>query len=101
MAGWDRRPLERSARQIALDIGPDCDVVLLGSIASAKGRGRLAGYFRRAPGVSARTSSVEGTWSRGGLMLRRASAREELVYVPVGGAVRHGQRPPKLDRGRA
>ena len=35
--------------------------------------------------------------SRGGLMLRCASAGEELAYVPVAGAVRHGQRPPKLD----
>ena len=31
-----RRPLERSARALAREIGPDCDVVLLGSIASPK-----------------------------------------------------------------
>src|SRR5438046_296028 len=31
-----RRPLERSCRALAGEIGPECDVVLLGSIASAK-----------------------------------------------------------------
>ncbi len=34
--------------------------------------------------------------SRGGLMLRCVSAAEELVYVPIAGAVRHGVRPPRL-----
>jgi hypothetical protein len=34
--------------------------------------------------------------SRGGLLLRCARAGEELTYVPVQGAVRHGPRPPKL-----
>src|SRR4029453_4375980 len=31
-----RRPLEKSARALAREIGPDCDVVLLGSVASPK-----------------------------------------------------------------
>jgi len=31
-----RRPLETSARALALEVGPDCDVVLLGSVASPK-----------------------------------------------------------------
>jgi hypothetical protein len=31
-----RRPLERSARALRDEIGPDCDVILLGSIASGK-----------------------------------------------------------------
>ena len=34
--------------------------------------------------------------SRGGLLLRCVAAGEELPYVPVKGAVRHGPRPPKL-----
>jgi hypothetical protein len=37
-----------------------------------------------------------GDMSRGGLMLRSASAGAELAYVSVEGAVRHGARPPKL-----
>jgi hypothetical protein len=39
--------------------------------------------------------------SRGGLMLRCVDAGTELDYVPVSGAVRHGQRPPKLEPARA
>ncbi len=35
--------------------------------------------------------------SRGGLLLRCVSSLEELRYIPVAGAVRTGQRPPKLE----
>jgi hypothetical protein len=35
--------------------------------------------------------------SRGGLLLRSVSERRELEYIPVAGAVRHGQRPARLD----
>jgi hypothetical protein len=38
-----------------------------------------------------------GDMSRGGLLLRCVSTAEELAYVPVAGAVRHGARPAKLD----
>ena len=38
-----------------------------------------------------------GDMSRGGLLLRCVASGEQLTYVPVAGAVRHGQRPPKLD----
>ena len=38
-----------------------------------------------------------GDMSRGGLLLRHAREGRELEYVPVRGAVRHGQRPPKLE----
>jgi hypothetical protein len=34
--------------------------------------------------------------SRGGLLLRCVRSGEELEYVPVEGAVRHGPRPPRL-----
>jgi hypothetical protein len=34
--------------------------------------------------------------SRGGLLLRCAEADQELEYIPVAGAIRHGKRPPKL-----
>jgi hypothetical protein len=91
-----RRPLERSARTIALDIGPDCQVVLLGSIASSKYVDVLQGIFGERL-VFPADFVGRGDMSRGGLMLRCASAREELRYIPVAGAVRHGQKPPKLD----
>jgi hypothetical protein len=39
-----------------------------------------------------------GDMSRGGLMLRCAREHRELSYAPVVGAIRHGPRPPKLER---
>jgi hypothetical protein len=90
-----RRPLLASARALADEIGPDCDVVLLGSIASAKYVEILTEVF----GERLRFPIDfvgRGDMSRGGLLLRCASSGEELPYVTVQGAVRHGPRPPKL-----
>jgi hypothetical protein len=90
-----RRPLLASARAIADELGPDCDLVLLGSIASAKYVDVLTEVF----GSRLRFPIDfvgRGDMSRGGLLLRCARSGEELPYVPVEGAVRHGPRPPKL-----
>ena len=90
-----RRPLLASAGALAEEIGPDCDVVLLGSIASAKYVDILTEVF----GGRLRFPIDfvgRGDMSRGGLLLRCARSGEELPYVPVQGAVRHGPRPPKL-----
>ena len=90
-----RRPLEASARALLAEIGPDCDVVLLGSVASPKYitvLGRIFGERLQFPIAFV----GRGDMSRGGLMLRHASDGVELEYVPVIGAVRHGVRPPKL-----
>jgi hypothetical protein len=38
-----------------------------------------------------------GDMSRGGLLLRAARSGEELRYVPVAEAIRHGPRPARLD----
>ena len=88
-------PLDRGARALHAAIGPDCDVVLLGSIASGKYVDLLLPVFGHRlmfpPEFVGR-----GDMSRGGLMLRRAADGLELEYVPLAGAVRHGQRPPKL-----
>jgi hypothetical protein len=90
-----RRPLERSARTLLAEVGPDCDIVLLGSIASAKYTGVLGSVFGdrlRFP-----VDFVgRGDMSRGGLLLRSAAAGCELDYVPVAGAILHGVRPPRL-----
>lgn len=91
-----REPLERSARALAEDIGPACEVVLLGSIASGKYVDVLQQIFRDRL-VFPSDFVGRGDMSRGGLMLRCVVARQELAYAPVAGAVRHGQRPPKLD----
>jgi hypothetical protein len=90
-----RGPLVASARALAEEIGPSCDVVLLGSIASAKYVDVLTGVF----GARLRFPIDfvgRGDMSRGGLLLRSVRSGEELPYVPVQGAVRHGPRPPKL-----
>ena len=91
-----RRPLEQGACALGASIGPDCDVVLLGSIASGKYVEVLLPIFGERllfpPSFIGR-----GDMSRGGLMLRCAASGEELDYIPVGGAIRQGKRPPKLD----
>jgi hypothetical protein len=91
-----RRPLERSARALRAEIGEDCEVVLLGSIASSKYVDVLTGVFG-AQLLFPSDFVGRGDMSRGGLMLRAVSAGEELPYVPVAGAVRRGVRPPKLE----
>jgi hypothetical protein len=90
-----RRPLERDARALADALGPDGEVVLLGSIASAKYVDALVGVFRER--LLFPTDFVgRGDMSRGGLLLRAVDANTELVYAPVHGAVRRGTRPAKL-----
>ncbi len=90
-----RNPLIASARRLAEEIGEECEVVLLGSIASAKYVDVLIDVFG-----DRLLFPIEfvgrGDMSRGGLLLRCVRAGEELTYVPVKGAVRHGPRPPKL-----
>jgi hypothetical protein len=90
-----RGPLLASARALAEEIGPECDVVLLGSIASAKYVDILTGVFGERLRFPVDFVG-RGDMSRGGLLLRCARAGEELPYAPVLGAVRHGPRPPKL-----
>jgi hypothetical protein len=91
-----RRPLERSARALARDLGTDCDVVLLGSIASPKYVDVLVSIFGERLLFPVEFVG-RGDMSRGGLLLRKAAEGVELEYVPVAGAVRHGPRPPKLE----
>jgi hypothetical protein len=90
-----RLPLERSARALRREVGADCDVILLGSIASPKYTGVLLGIF----GDQLRFPIDfvgRGDMSRGGLLLRSAAEGRELEYAPVAGATLHGTRPPKL-----
>ena len=90
-----RRPLERSARALAAEIG-DTPVVLLGSIASPKYVDVLLDIFGERL-LFPQEFVGRGDMSRGGLLLRCAAAGQPLTYVPVAGAVRKGARPPKLD----
>jgi len=92
-----RRPLEQSAKALREAVGPDCEVVLLGSVASGKYVDLLLPIFGDRllfpPDFVGR-----GDMSRGGLLLRCVRGGRELDYVPVAGAVRHGVRPPRLER---
>ncbi len=88
-------PLARSSRVLLRELGPDCDVVLLGSIASPKYVDVLLDVF----GDQLRFPLAfvgRGDMSRGGLLLRQVTAGVELEYGPVRGAVRTGVRPPRL-----
>ena len=90
-----RRPLEKSARALLGEIGPDCEVVLLGSVASPKYVDVLTAIF--GDRLLFPIDFVgRGDMSRGGLLLRQARDGVELPYVQVRGAVVHGARPPKL-----
>jgi hypothetical protein len=90
-----RKPLLASARALDDEIGPECQVVLLGSIASAKYVDVLTAIF--GDRLLFPVDFVgRGDMSRGGLLLRCVRSGQQLQYAPVTGAVRHGPRPPKL-----
>lgn len=91
-----RVPLETTARQLGERLRGRADVVLLGSIASAKYVEVLLDVFGSRLKFPAEFVG-RGDMSRGGLMLRCVAARRELDYIRVIGAVRHGPRPPKLE----
>jgi len=92
-----REPLERDARALAQLAPPPCEIVLLGSVATAKYLDPLAGILGERLLFPAEFVG-RGDMSRGGLMLRCASAGAELTYVPAMNAARHGPRPPKLPK---
>lgn len=94
-----RDALLEAARLLDEHAGAACFYVLLGSIASEKYTGPLLEVFGDRLLFPAEFLG-RGDMSRGGLMLRCASSDAELTYVPVQGALRHGVRPPKLDRVR-
>lgn len=91
-----REPLLRAAAMLREHAG-DCDYVLLGSIASEKYVQPLLNVFGDRL-LFPEAFVGRGDMSRGGLMLRCARSSEELRYVPVRSAARHGARPPKLER---
>jgi hypothetical protein len=92
-----RLPLERDARLLCEHMGKDCEVVLLGSIATPKYVEPLLGVFGERLMFPAEFVG-RGDMSRGGLMLRCAREQAQLTYVSVAGAVRHGTRPAKLSK---
>ena len=90
-------PLRKHAEELASRLPGESLVVLLGSIATGKYCNTLTAIFGERL-VFPSTFVGRGDMSRGGLLLRHARAGHELEYEPVVGAVRHGKRPPKLER---
>ena len=88
-------PLLRDTRRLAAELGPRCDVVLLGSIATGKYLDPLLATFGERLRFPAEFVG-RGDMSRGGLLLRCARVGAELDYVGVRGALRRGPRPPRL-----
>jgi len=91
-----RGPLERDVQRLAKKLQPDSEIVLLGSIATAKYVDILLEHFGQRLCFPADFVG-RGDMSRGGLLLRCAVDGRELSYIPVAGAVRKGKRPPKLE----
>jgi hypothetical protein len=88
-------PLLRHAVALVRAYGATTRFVLLGSVASKKYVDplvRALGYRLFFPPEFV----GRGDMSRGGLMLRAASSREELSYAPVEGTTLHGPRPARL-----
>jgi hypothetical protein len=90
-----REPLARDAKRLAKKLSAECEVVLLGSIATAKYVDVLLENFQHRLRFPADFVG-RGDMSRGGLLLRCAVDKTELTYISVMGAVRSGKRPPKL-----
>lgn len=84
-------PLLRHARTL------QGKVVLLGSVASGKYVDVLLDVFQENLLFPAEFVG-RGDMSRGGLLLRCVDDKRELTYVPVQGAIRHGKRPPRLEK---
>jgi hypothetical protein len=91
-----RRPLLRDAKKIA-ERHPDCQIVLLGSISTGKYVDVLMRVFGERLCFPIEFVG-RGDMSRGGLMLRCVRGMTELEYIAVAAGVRHGKRPPKLER---
>lgn len=83
-----RRPLAKDARALAARIGAECEVVLLGSVATDK----YIAILSEALGPRLRFPEEfagRGDMSRGGLMLRSIDEGRELSYVPLDAVTRH------------
>lgn len=88
-------PLRRHAQALARRLAQGGQVILLGSIATAKYRELLLEVF--GPRLVFPPDFVgRGDMSRGALMLHAARAGKELPYAPVEGAVVNGKRAERF-----
>jgi len=93
--GRYRDPLRRDIRTIMVSNKHDCEIVLLGSIATPKYVEPLVEVLGERLLFPSEFVG-RGDMSRGGLMLRCVKSGKELTYIPVATAVRHGARPPSF-----
>lgn len=93
-----RRPLLRDAKRLEAD-HPDCEFVLLGSIATGKYVDILHAVFAERLRFPAEFIG-RGDMSRGGLLLRCVRDSRELEYIAIDGSARRGKRPPRLEPAR-
>jgi hypothetical protein len=91
-----RKPLERDLKKLAKKLTANCEVILLGSVATGKYVDILLAHFGNRLRFPADFVG-RGDMSRGGLLLRCAVDGNELPYISVAGAVRKGKRPAKLE----
>jgi hypothetical protein len=75
-----RSSLRRAVKKLAEQIGPDCEVVLLGSIATGKYLDILVPVLGSRLRVPAEFAGI-GDMSRGGLLLRCVRENRELNYI--------------------
>jgi hypothetical protein len=89
-----RVPLEHDASQLADKIGPRCQVVLLGSVATRKYVDVLLPVLGDRL-LFPKEFLGHGDMARGGMLLQRAASGTELTYIPVSDPSRLGTRPTK------
>ena len=92
-----RYPLEVDAIRLADKVGPRCEVVLLGSIATGKYVDVLEPIFGKKL-LFPKEFVGHGDMARGGMLLKRAESGEELTYIPVSNPDRLGKSATKKTR---
>ena len=93
-----KEPLQASVTALRQNVPPDCEIVLLGSIATDKYAEILVQELGSRL-LFPHEFIGRGDMSRGGLLLRAVEADTELEYVPLlTVANRRGPRPPKLPK---
>jgi hypothetical protein len=92
-------PLLRDASLLFQTVPGDCQIVLLGSIATPKYVEPLLGVFGERL-LFPREFVGRGDMSRGGMLLRAAREGRELEYAAVASHARRGPRAQRLGRSR-
>lgn len=92
-----RYPLEVDAKRLAEKIGPRCEVILLGSVATRKYIDVLEPIFGKKL-LFPREFLGHGDMARGGMLLKRAESGVELTYIPVSNPDRLGTKATRKAR---